>query len=97
MRDLRGSTLTAEQVRAVAFSKPPIGKRGYNQDEVDAFLELVERQVSSAPPPAGFAPPPGGPVPTRHASTRHAAGETWAGRTWNVVVGFFARLMDSST
>ncbi len=34
--------LTAEQVHNVAFSKPPIGMRGYNEDEVDAFLDLVE-------------------------------------------------------
>jgi DivIVA domain-containing protein len=37
-----GGPLTPEQVRNMAFSKPPIGKRGYNEDEVDAFLELVE-------------------------------------------------------
>src|SRR5262249_23994685 len=37
-----GGGLSAEQVRNVAFSKPPIGKRGSNEDEVDAFLELVE-------------------------------------------------------
>jgi DivIVA domain-containing protein len=37
-----GSRLTPEQVRDVAFSKPPIGKRGYNENEVDAFLDLVE-------------------------------------------------------
>jgi DivIVA domain-containing protein len=30
----------------VAFSKPPIGKRGYNEDEVDAFLDLVETELS---------------------------------------------------
>jgi DivIVA domain-containing protein len=29
-------------VRNVTFSKPPIGKRGYDEDEVDAFLDLVE-------------------------------------------------------
>jgi DivIVA domain-containing protein len=34
--------LTAEQVHHVAFSKPPLFKRGYNEDEVDAFLEAVE-------------------------------------------------------
>ena len=34
----RGST----DVHNVAFSKPPIGKRGYNEDEVDQFLDLVE-------------------------------------------------------
>jgi DivIVA domain-containing protein len=37
-----GGWLTAEQVRNMAFSKPPIGKRGYNEDEVDAFLDHVE-------------------------------------------------------
>lgn len=36
------SALTPEDVRDVAFSKPPLGKRGYNEDEVDAFLEVVE-------------------------------------------------------
>src|ERR1700730_16007931 len=41
--DLRGQTmpLTPADVHNVAFSKPPIGKRGYNADEVDAFLDLV--------------------------------------------------------
>jgi DivIVA domain-containing protein len=34
--------LTAEQVHHVAFSKPPLFKRGYHEDEVDAFLEAVE-------------------------------------------------------
>jgi DivIVA domain-containing protein len=34
--------LTAEQVHNVAFSKPALFKRGYNEDEVDAFLEAVE-------------------------------------------------------
>jgi DivIVA domain-containing protein len=37
-----GGYLTPEQVRNVAFSKPPIGKRGYNNAEVDMFLDLVE-------------------------------------------------------
>ena len=36
------SGITPEQVRNVAFAKPPIGKRGYNEDEVDAFFDLVE-------------------------------------------------------
>jgi DivIVA domain-containing protein len=39
---MTGSRLTAQRVRDVAFSKPPLGKRGYNEDEVDAFLDLVE-------------------------------------------------------
>ncbi|EEI16974.1 DivIVA domain-containing protein [Corynebacterium lipophiloflavum] len=34
--------LTPADVHKVAFNKPPIGKRGYNEDEVDQFLDLVE-------------------------------------------------------
>ena len=40
-----GGSLTPEQVRGVAFHKPPLGKRGYNEDEVDAFLDLVESEL----------------------------------------------------
>jgi DivIVA domain-containing protein len=38
--------LTPADVHTVAFSKPPIGKRGYNEDEVDAFLDLVEAELA---------------------------------------------------
>lgn len=38
--------LTPTDVRTVVFSKPPIGKRGYNEDEVDAFLDLVEAELA---------------------------------------------------
>src|SRR4051794_38484043 len=38
-------SLTPADVHNVAFSKPPIGKRGYNEDEVDAFLDLVEGEL----------------------------------------------------
>ncbi|WP_068186221.1 DivIVA domain-containing protein [Mycobacterium sp. UM_CSW] len=31
-----------ERVRNVAFGPPPMGKRGYNEDQVDAFLDWVE-------------------------------------------------------
>src|SRR5699024_6093641 len=34
--------LSPADVHNVAFSKPPIGKRGYNEDEDDQFLDLVE-------------------------------------------------------
>jgi DivIVA domain-containing protein len=46
---------TAEQVHDVAFAKPPIGMRGYNEDEVDRFLEVVAAQMQSGPgaPPTG--------------------------------------------
>lgn len=44
--------LTPADVHNVAFSKPPIGKRGYNEDEVDAFLDRVVatlRRTTDAP------------------------------------------------
>ncbi len=34
--------LTPDDVHNVAFGKPPIGKRGYNEDQVDQFLDDVE-------------------------------------------------------
>jgi DivIVA domain-containing protein len=37
--------LTPADVHNVAFKKPPIGKRGYDEDEVDAFLDEVEREL----------------------------------------------------
>jgi DivIVA domain-containing protein len=37
-----GRRLTAADVHDVAFSKPPMFKRGYDEDEVDAFLDRVE-------------------------------------------------------
>jgi DivIVA domain-containing protein len=33
-------------VATVAFGKPPLGKRGYDEDEVDAFLDLVEAELA---------------------------------------------------
>jgi DivIVA domain-containing protein len=33
-------------VRNVAFGKPPIGRRGYDESEVDAFLDQVEQTLS---------------------------------------------------
>lgn len=38
--------LTPADVANVAFSKPPTGKRGYHEDEVDAFLDLVETELA---------------------------------------------------
>src|SRR5712675_2672560 len=45
-RGERTMPLTPADVHNVAFSKPPIGKRGYNEDEVDAFLDLVENELT---------------------------------------------------
>ncbi len=38
--------LNPADIRNVAFSKPPIGKRGYNEEEVDAFLDLVGAELA---------------------------------------------------
>lgn len=39
--------LTAHDVRETSFGKPPWGKRGYNEDEVDDFLEVVEAAIAA--------------------------------------------------
>jgi DivIVA domain-containing protein len=38
--------LTPADIHNVAFSKPPVGRDGYNEDEVDAFLDLVESELT---------------------------------------------------
>jgi DivIVA domain-containing protein len=38
--------LMPADVANVAFSKPPLGTRGYDEDEVDAFLVLVEAELA---------------------------------------------------
>src|ERR1700761_5607303 len=38
--------LTPADVHNAAFKKPPIGKRGYDEDEVDAFLDLIEAELA---------------------------------------------------
>ena len=40
-----GRGLTADDVRNAAFSKPPIGKRGYDKKSVDDFLQLAARRL----------------------------------------------------
>ncbi len=40
--------LTPADVHNVAFSKPPIGKRGYNEDEVDAFSTWWKTKLTHA-------------------------------------------------
>jgi DivIVA domain-containing protein len=42
------SPLTAEDVRAATFGKPPWGKRGYNEDEVDAILHLAALRLDGS-------------------------------------------------
>jgi DivIVA domain-containing protein len=38
--------LMPADIANVAFSKPPLGTRGYDEDEVDAFLDLVEEELA---------------------------------------------------
>jgi DivIVA domain-containing protein len=38
--------LKPRDVRAVAFSKPRAGRRGYDETEVDSFLDAVEQTLS---------------------------------------------------
>ncbi|MEV6494485.1 DivIVA domain-containing protein [Actinoplanes sp. NPDC051633] len=37
--------LTPADIHNVAFKRPPLGKRGYDEEEVDAFLDEVEQQL----------------------------------------------------
>jgi DivIVA domain-containing protein len=37
--------LTAQDVRYATFGKPPWGKRGYNNDEVDSFLQQAASRI----------------------------------------------------
>ena len=39
--------LTPADIRKVKFRKPPLGKRGYDEEEVDKFLELVEQTIAA--------------------------------------------------
>jgi DivIVA domain-containing protein len=94
-----GGHLTAEQVHDVAFSKPPIGKVGYSEAEVDAFLDLIEQQVKSrrgASPPPPQAGPPRLP-PTDRLPARHGGGpQTGFRRFIDGVAGAFGRIIDSA-
>src|SRR3954465_12824865 len=71
--------LTPADVHNVVFKKPPIGKRGYDEDEVDTFLDVVEAELArlieennklragnggGAPPPAPE-PVPAAPAPVQ--------------------------------
>ncbi len=42
-----GGGLTADDIRHVAFGRPPIGRSGYAQEAVDEFLERIEREFRS--------------------------------------------------
>jgi DivIVA domain-containing protein len=39
--------VTPADVHAVAFRKSPLGKRGYDEEQVDLFLDRVERTLTA--------------------------------------------------
>jgi len=72
-------SLTPADVRAIAFNRAAIGRRGYHEEEVDSFLELVEeeldRLIKQVPPPT--AQPKDTPVqPAEVQPAGEAAGHT---------------------
>ncbi len=79
--------LTPAEVHNVAFKKPPIGKRGYDEEEVDAFLDIVEVELSrlieennelKARPPSGGMPANGGASVAELAAAREDNGRLQA-------------------
>ena len=38
--------LTAYEVQEMTFERPPMGKRGYNEDDVDAFVDDAEATIA---------------------------------------------------
>ena len=38
--------MTPDEVRVFCFGKPRFGRRGYNEDEVDAFLDLIAEALA---------------------------------------------------
>jgi DivIVA domain-containing protein len=42
-----GDDLTPYEVRELVFGRPPVGKRGYNEDDVDDFVaNVVEAAIA---------------------------------------------------
>jgi DivIVA domain-containing protein len=79
---VNGPAMTPEQVRAVAFAKPPMGRRGYDEPEVDAFLNHVEIELTRHARQQPMAPP----VQGAWEGWRPPAGATWLrGRPWAVL------------
>ncbi|NKY20052.1 DivIVA domain-containing protein [Tsukamurella spumae] len=61
--------LTPDDVHNVAFAKPSIGRRGYNEDQVDSFIDDVEATLrdlyARLARYEGTAPAPQAPLPER--------------------------------
>ncbi len=41
--------MTPDEVRNTRFRKPPIGKRGYDEEDVDALLDRIESSLRGQP------------------------------------------------
>lgn len=41
--------MTPEEVHIVAFRKPPIGSRGYDEEQVDQLLDRIEATLRGQP------------------------------------------------
>ncbi|HWF27960.1 MAG TPA: DivIVA domain-containing protein [Mycobacterium sp.] len=39
--------MTVDDVRNMVFSAPPVGKRGYNREDVDILLKRIEERLES--------------------------------------------------
>jgi DivIVA domain-containing protein len=47
MRGVTMPNLTPQDVRNVAFNKPAFGRRGYDEEQVDAFLDAVAGTITA--------------------------------------------------
>jgi DivIVA domain-containing protein len=47
MRGVPMPNLTPQDVRNVAFNKPAFGRRGYDEEQVDAFLDEVAGTITA--------------------------------------------------
>ena len=45
-----GGSLTGDEVRQAVFTKPPLGKRGYDPHQVDAFMQRVAAALDGSDP-----------------------------------------------
>jgi DivIVA domain-containing protein len=46
LRPRSAGVISPEQVRTVEFNRAPFGKRGYDEEEVDLFLDRIEETLS---------------------------------------------------
>jgi DivIVA domain-containing protein len=42
-----GDRVTVDDVRNMVFSAPPVGKRGYNREDVDVLLKRIAERLES--------------------------------------------------